>query len=38
MTPHGYFRNIYIEGPPTHGSNKAAYASQLTLPIKFMDV
>ncbi len=38
MTPHGYFRNIYIEGPPTHGSNKTAYASQLTLPIKFMDV
>lgn len=38
MTPHGYLRNIYIEGPPTHGANKAAYASQLALPIKFIDV
>ena len=36
MTPHGYFRNIYMEGPPTHGSNKEAYVTQVALPIKFI--
>ena len=35
MTPHGYFRNIYMEGPPTHGTNKDAYLTQIALPIKF---
>ncbi len=35
MTPHGYFRNIYMEGPPTHGANKDAYLTQIALPIKF---
>ena len=37
MTPHGYFRNIYMEGPPTHGANKDAYVTQIALPIKFID-
>ena len=37
MTPHGYFRNIYMEGPPTHGTNKDAYITQVALPIKFAD-
>ena len=32
MTPHGYFRNIYMEGPPTHGTNKEAYVTQIALP------
>lgn len=36
MTPHGYFRNIYMEGPPTHGTNKEAYVTQVALPIKFI--
>lgn len=36
MTPHGYFRNIYMEGPPTHGANKDAYVIQIALPIKFI--
>lgn len=35
MTPHGFFRHIYMEGPPTHGTNKAAYITQIALPIKF---
>ena len=35
LTPHGYFRNIYMEGPPTHGANKDAYVTQIALPIKF---
>lgn len=35
MTPTGYFRNIYMEGPPTHGANKDAYITQIALPIKF---
>lgn len=38
MTPHGYFRNIYMEGPPTHGANKDAYITQVALPIKFADL
>lgn len=37
MTPHGYFRNIYMEGPPTHGANKNAYVTQIALPIKFIE-
>ena len=37
MTPHGYFRNIYMEGPPTHGTNKNAYVTQIALPIKFIE-
>ena len=37
MTPHGYFRNIYMEGPPTHGTNKDAYITQVALPIKFVE-
>ncbi len=36
MTPHRYFRNIYMEGPPSHGSNKEAYVTQVALPIKFI--
>lgn len=36
MTPHGYFRNIYMEGPPTYGSNKESYVTQVALPIKFI--
>ena len=35
LTPNGYFRNIYMEGPPTHGANKDAYVTQIALPIKF---
>lgn len=38
MVPHGFFRNIYMEGPPTHGANKDAYITQIALPIKFADV
>ena len=38
MTPHGYFRNIYMEGPPTHGANKNAYVTQIALPIKFIEI
>ena len=38
MTPHGYFRNIYMEGPPTHGANKNAYVTQIALPIKFLEI
>ena len=37
MTHHGYFRNIYMEGPPTHGTNKEAYVTQIALPIKFIE-
>ena len=37
MTPHGYFSNIYMEGPPTHGINKDAYITQVALPIKFVE-
>lgn len=36
MVPHGFFRNIYMEGPPTHGTNKDAYITQIALPIKFV--
>lgn len=36
MTPHGYFRNIYMEGPPTHGEDKQSYITQIALPIKFI--
>ncbi len=36
MTPSGYFRNIYLEGPPTHGTNKDAYLTQIALPIQFV--
>lgn len=35
MTPHGFFRHVYMEGPPTHGANKDAYITQIALPIKF---
>ena len=28
-TPQGYFRNIYIDGPPTHGKNKDVYPTQI---------
>lgn len=38
MTPHGYFRHIYMEGPPTHGENKEAYVTQVALPIKFVEL
>ena len=38
MTPHGFFRNIYMEGPPTHGANKDASLPQIALPIKFVTV
>ena len=38
MTPHGFFRNIYMECPPTHGANKDAYLTQIALPIKFVTV
>ena len=37
LTPHGYFRNIYMEGPPTHGTNNEAYVTQIALPIKFIE-
>lgn len=37
MTPSGYFRNIYMEGPPTHDANKDAYITQIAMPIKFAD-
>lgn len=36
MTPQGTFRNIYMEGPPTHGANSKAYITQIALPIKFV--
>lgn len=36
MTPNGYFRNIYMEGPPTHGDDKNSYITQIALPIKFV--
>lgn len=29
----GYFRNSFMEGPPTHGANKDAYITQIALPI-----
>lgn len=35
LTPQGFFRNIYMEGPPTHGANKDAYITQVAMPIKF---
>lgn len=38
LTPNGYFRNIYLEGPPTHGANKEAYVTQIALPTKFASV
>lgn len=38
MTPHGFFRHVYMEDPPTHGANKAAYITQIALPIKFADI
>lgn len=38
LTPHGFFRNIYMEGPPTHGANKDAYITQIAMPIKFAQV
>lgn len=38
MTPHGFFRHVYMEGPPTHGANKDAYITQIALPIKFAAV
>lgn len=37
MTLHGYFSNIFMEGPPTHGGNKDAYITQIALPIKFVE-
>lgn len=36
MTPQGTFRNIYMEGPPTHGANSDAYITQIAMPIKFV--
>lgn len=36
MTPQGTFRNIYMEGPPTHGANSKAYITQIAMPIKFV--
>ena len=38
LTPQGFFRNIYMEGPPTHGANKDAYITQVAMPIKFASV
>ncbi len=38
LTPQGFFRNIYMEGPPTHGDNKEAYITQVAMPIKFASV
>ena len=35
LTPYGYFRHVYMEGPPTHGDNKSAYITQIALPINF---
>ncbi len=34
LVPHAHFRNMYMEGPPTHGNNKEAYMTQVALPIK----
>lgn len=30
----GYFRNCFLEGPPTHGANKEAYMTQVTMPVR----
>lgn len=38
MTACGYFQNIFMEGPPTHGENTEAYITQIALPIKFTNV
>ncbi len=38
LTPQGFFRNIYMEGPPTRGANKDAYITQVAMPIKFASV
>lgn len=38
LIPQGFFRNIYMEGPPTHGANKDAYITQVAMPIKFASV
>ena len=38
LMPCGCFRNIYMEGPPTHGANKDAYVTQIALPLKFADM
>ena len=32
----GYFRNTFMEGPPTHGANKDAYITQIALPVHFL--
>lgn len=34
IAPDGYFRHIFMEGPPTHGANKDAYVTQIALPIR----
>ncbi len=36
LTTCGYFRNTYMEGPPTHGANKDAYITQIALPFYFI--
>ena len=36
LTPQGDFIDIYMEGPPTHGTNKNAYMTQVAMPIKFI--
>ncbi len=38
MIPHGIFRNMYMEGPPTHGANSKAYITQIAMPIKFVSL
>jgi len=35
LTPYGFFRHIYMEGPPTHGEDKNSYITQIVLPINF---
>lgn len=34
LTACGYFRNAFMEGPPTHGANKNAYITQIALPVQ----
>jgi len=36
LTTCDYFRNTYMEGPPTHGANKDAYFTQIALPVYFI--
>lgn len=36
LTTCGYFRNTFMEGPPTHGANKDAYITQIALPVQFL--